>query len=76
MQSLKALVSVLLRQLIQMLKCKNCAGFVYEEEVYYDENDKRIVQIGCYKCSHKTYVESSKWEKFKADLEKAIKKRG
>lgn len=59
-----------------MLKCKNCAGFVYEEETYYDENDTRIVQIGCYQCSHKAYVESYKWEKFKDQLKKAIKKNG
>lgn len=57
-----------------MLKCKNCGGFVYEEEFYYDQNDTRIVQIGCYQCSHKTYIEAVKWDKFKSQLAKAIKK--
>lgn len=57
-----------------MLKCKNCGGFVYEEETYYDDNYARIIQIGCYQCSHKAYVESKKWEDFKSKIEKAKRK--
>ena len=57
-----------------MLKCKNCSGFVYEEEIFYDDNDKRIVQLGCYQCAHKAYIESRKWNEFKDKLAKATKK--
>lgn len=59
-----------------MFKCKNCGGFVYEEEIYYDDNDKKIVQLGCYQCSHKAYIESRKWNIFKNQISKALKKNG
>lgn len=57
-----------------MLKCKKCGGFLYEEEVYYDEDDNKIVQIGCYQCSHKAYIKAKDWAFFKKKINDAIKK--
>jgi ribosomal protein L33 len=54
-----------------MLRCKNCGGFIYEEEVFYDDNGKKMIQLGCYQCSHKVYVASKKWNEFKDKLAKA-----
>lgn len=56
-----------------MLKCKNCGGFVYEEETYVDDNKNRIIQLGCYQCSHKAYIEQKKWQEFKKKLSKAAR---
>lgn len=55
------------------LICKRCGGFLYEEEIFYDQNDEKIMQIGCYICSHKGYTELKNWKKFKNGLLKAIK---
>ena len=59
-----------------MLKCKNCGGFISEEEVFYDDNDKKIMQLGCYSCYHKAYIEYKEWTSFKKKLSKAVKKYG
>lgn len=56
-----------------MLKCKNCGGLVCEEETFIDDNDKKIMQIGCYICYHKAYIEFGDWKKFKKKLSEAVK---
>jgi hypothetical protein len=58
--------------LTYQLKCKRCGGFIYEEEDFYDENDTRIMQLGCYICSHKGYIKYKKWEVFKQRLTEAV----
>ena len=58
-----------------MLKCKKCGGFLHEEEVYYDEDNNKIVQIGCYQCSHKAYIKAKEWAVFKKKLDAAVKKK-
>ena len=57
------------------LKCRRCGGFLYEEEVFYDQNDVRTMQIGCYICSHKGYMKEKGWNEFKLKLAKALKVR-
>ena len=53
------------------LTCKKCGGFMYEEEVYYDQNGIKTMQVGCYGCAHKGYIEYKKWLEFKNKLSKA-----
>lgn len=57
-----------------MLRCKNCGGFVAEEEIFVDDNDNTIMQIGCYVCYHKAYIKISEWKNFKKKLLLAVKK--
>lgn len=56
-----------------MLKCKNCGGLICEEETFIDDNDVKIMQLGCYICSHKAYIKFSNWKKFKKKLSEAVK---
>jgi len=74
MPNLKASESVLQKQVSDMFRCKNCGGFLYEEEFFFDEENKHIVQLGCYQCSQKIYIESRKWESFKKKVKKAKNK--
>jgi len=57
-----------------MLRCKRCSGFMYEEEVFYEADSIKKIQLGCYSCPHKVYVEYSKWIKFKKQLGDALAK--
>lgn len=54
-----------------MFKCKKCGGFVYEEEVFFEADNTKKIQLGCYSCPHKVYVEYQKWLSFKNRLEQA-----
>ena len=56
-----------------MFTCKRDGGFVYEEEIYYEDSAK-IMQLGCFSCGHKVYVGYSEWEKFKLKIERNIHK--
>ena len=56
------------------LTCRKCGGFVHEEEIYYDQDGIKNMQLGCYICSHKAYIEYKKWQEFKNKLEKACLK--
>lgn len=51
-----------------MFRCRRCGGFVYEEEVFYEADGIKKMQLGCYQCPNKVYVEYYKWIKFKAQL--------
>lgn len=53
------------------LNCKRCGGFIYEEEIYYDQDNVKNMQLGCYGCSHKSYIEYTKWKQFKNKLARA-----
>lgn len=55
-----------------MLYCKNCSGFLYEEEIFEEEDGTKYMQVGCLICSEKLYIHLKTWNKFKKDLEKAI----
>lgn len=56
------------------LTCKRCRGFIHEEEIYFDQNGIKNMQLGCYTCSHKGYIEYRKWQIFKDKLLKACLK--
>lgn len=56
------------------MKCKRCGNMLHEEEVYIDNDDRRIMQIGCYGCSHKGYIALRKWNIFKDRLAEAIER--
>ena len=47
---------------------------MYEEEVFYEADSIKKIQLGCYSCPHKVYVEYSKWIKFKKQLGDALAK--
>jgi RNase P subunit RPR2 len=55
-----------------MLYCKNCSGFLYEEEIFKEDDGTQYMQVGCLICSEKLYIHLKTWNKFKKDLEKAI----
>lgn len=57
-----------------MFKCRNCGGFVYEEEVYWDDHNVKMQQLGCYQCSDKVYVTYEKWTAFKKRLLQSLGK--
>ncbi len=54
------------------LRCKRCGGTLYEEEVFYDDNDMKFQQMGCYACPEKVVIDYGKWIKFKKKLNSAL----
>lgn len=54
-----------------MFTCRKDEGFVYEEEIYYEEGIK-LMQLGCFSCGHKVYVEYKQWEDFKKKIDKNL----
>lgn len=52
------------------LYCKRCSGKIYEDEVYTENNVKKM-QLGCYTCSQKLYVDWNKWNWFLFKLNNA-----
>ena len=57
-----------------MFWCKRCSGTLYEEEIFWDEDSLKFMQVGCYQCADKLYIEYSKWEAFKKAYAKALTK--
>ena len=57
-----------------MIYCKKCAGKLYEEEIWVDNDNIKQQQVGCYQCSNKIQVEYKEWVDFKNKLYKAVKK--
>jgi RNase P subunit RPR2 len=55
-----------------MFYCKNCSGFLYEEEIFEEEDETKYMQIGCLSCAKKLYIHLKVWNNFKRDLDKAI----
>lgn len=55
-----------------MIKCKRCSGFIYEEEVFWEDDGAKKIQLGCYTCPHKVYVDYKQWQDFKAKLKRAV----
>ncbi len=55
-----------------MIYCKHCSGKLYEEEVWFDENNVKHQQIGCYQCYKKVQVEYQEWLSFKRKLNNAL----
>lgn len=45
------------------LKCKRCNGKLYEVEVYYELKVKKI-ELGCYQCPHRLYLDFKKYKDF------------
>lgn len=49
------------------LKCKHCNNKLYESEIYYEIKVKKI-ELGCYGCSKKLYLDFKKYDDFKKKL--------
>lgn len=54
--------------------CKKCTGKLYEEEIWFDYDNVKQQQIGCYQCSNKIQVEYKEWVALKKKILKAVKK--
>ena len=54
-----------------VLICPHCSGRMYEEETYFEQGEKKI-ELGCYQCPKKMYVNYRKYMNF---LEKKVAKR-
>ena len=55
-----------------MLRCKHCKGMLYEEEIWFDQNHVKTMQIGCYQCYKKLQIEYKEWVSFKKKLQRSL----
>lgn len=51
------------------LKCVSCGGKLFEDDVYWELNEKKI-ELGCYQCSKRVYINYKKYKDFLKKLAK------